>query len=324
MMLFRAIAVFFRVLKFAWNALWTVYQLALGVLLIALIVLFLKVADYFHIADIRSLRNHPPDTTAFIEAARRDLRDSLRHAAERGATLPDTAVRWSWIPLDSIPRTLVELILVAEDAKFYTHEGFDLEQIEYALVSNHQAGRPARGASTITQQVAKNLYLSGDKEMRRKFREAALALLLEEMLGKDRILEVYLNIAQFGRGVFGVREGALHHFGKEPLRLNPEEMLSLACLLPSPGRWSPKRYSSGYALHKRRVMQNYALFKGIKSMADSTAPDWLRGAYDSLGNRMAEQRWKSLRSGPLSPWQDSARADTGSEGATEEGSRRLF
>src|SRR6185295_6881873 len=99
---------------------------------------------------------------------------------------------------------------------------------------------------------------------------------------KDRILEIYLNIAQFGHGVFGVRAAALFHFGKEPAQLTQDEMLSLVCLLPSPERWNPKRMNPGYLTHKMQVLNNYALFKGIKSTSDSAAPDWMKGSYDSL------------------------------------------
>ena len=209
------------------------------------------------------------------------------------------------------------MALVAEDSKFYSHEGFDLEQIEYAMVANHQSGKPMRGASTITQQVAKNLYLTGGREMQRKLREAALTLELEHMLSKDRILEIYLNIAQFGHGVFGVREAALFHFGKEPAQLTQDEMLSLVCLLPSPERWNPKRMSPGYLTHKMQVLNNYALFKGIKSTSDSTAPDWMKGSYDSLSAILTERRWKTLRKNSGVPRLDSGDADSSSGGGEE-------
>ena len=210
--------------------------------------------------------------------------------------------------MDSIPKVLREMVLVAEDSKFYSHEGFDIEQIEYALVSNHQAGHPMRGASTITQQVAKNLYLDGEKEMKRKLREAALVLLLEQYLTKDKIFEIYLNVAQFGPGVFGVREGARFHFGKELSLLSQEEMLDLVCLLPSPKRWDPKRSNPVYLSHRLRVLQNYALFRGIRSTADTSAPEWMRGVYDSLSNVLVEQRWKKLRSNSGVPLNDSGHA----------------
>jgi monofunctional biosynthetic peptidoglycan transglycosylase len=275
-----------RVLKIALMTVWAFYQLALGVLLILFLWGALQVWQYFHIGDIRALRTRPPETTAFIEAERLDIR------RER----PEAEIRWTWVPLDSIPRQIRELALVAEDSKFYSHQGFDLEQIEYALVANHQAGRKTRGASTITQQVAKNLYLSGDKEMSRKAREAALSLLLEHYLPKDRILEVYLNIAQFAPGVFGVREGARHHFGRDVRELTQDQMLGLVALLPSPEKWSPRRPTGAYLAHKRRVARNHGLFRGIQSVA--AADSGGTGAYDSLGSLLSEENWRTLRSGP--------------------------
>ena len=289
-----------RVLKYAWLTVWTLYQIALGAVLVGIVWVLFQAAAYFHILDIRDLRNHSPQTTAFIENNRRVMKQDFERAQLKGAKVPpDTSIHWSWIPLDSIPKTFVDLVLVEEDSKFYSHEGFDFEQIEYSLVANHQAGRAARGASTITQQVAKNLYLSGDKEMQRKLREAAISLLLENILEKDRILEIYLNIAQFGHGIFGIREAARFHFGVEPEDLTQDQMLSLVCLLPAPEHWNPKRPSTSYLSHKQQVLRNYALFRGIRSIADSTSPTWMHDVYDSLGNLLAEQRWKKLRKGPL-------------------------
>ena len=288
-----------RGVALAFKTLWAVYQLALGIFLVVLLCLFLQVWNYLHIGDIRALRKRPPETTAFIEAAR--------------AADPSLEIRRAWIPLDSIPAPLKRLVIVAEDAKFYSHQGFDLEQIEYALVANHQAGRKMRGASTITQQTAKNLYLGGEKELSRKVREAALALLLEEFLSKDRILEIYLNIAQFGPGVYGVREGARYHFGKDVRALTQDEMLSLVCLLPSPVRWNPRRPTGAYLSHKNRVARNYGLLRSIEATPDSLDA---AAAFDSLGSLLSDEEWRKLRSGPYIERDDgdSANGDGGDGG----------
>jgi monofunctional biosynthetic peptidoglycan transglycosylase len=278
-----------KTLKIVGLTLWGLYQLALGALLVLLLWGGLQVWNYFHIGDIRDLRENPPETTAFIEAEKLEM--------ERAR--PGQPLKWTWIPLDSIPRPVRDLALVAEDSKFYSHQGFDLEQIEYALVANHQAGRKTRGASTITQQVAKNLYLGGEKEMSRKAREAALSLLLEHYLEKDRILELYLNIAQFAPGVFGVREGARHHFGRELQDLSQEQRIALICLLPSPEKWNPKRPTGAYLSHRRRVMRNYGLFRGIQAVSDPSDVAGT-GAYDSLGSLLSNENWRTLRSGPES------------------------
>jgi len=289
----KALRIAGKTLKILWLAIWGLYQLALGALLVLLLWGGLQVWNYFHIGDIRDLRENPPETTAFIEAERADL--------ERSGGSTD--IKWTWIPLDSIPRPVKELALVAEDSKFYSHQGFDLEQIEYALVANHQAGRKTRGASTITQQVAKNLYLGGEKEMSRKAREAALSLLLEHYLEKDRILELYLNIAQFAPGVFGVREGARHHFGRDVRALSQDQMVALICLLPSPEKWNPKRPTGAYLSHRRRVLRNYGLFRGFQAVSDPTDVAGT-GAYDSLGSLLSDENWRTLRSGPQSAGDD--------------------
>jgi monofunctional biosynthetic peptidoglycan transglycosylase len=285
-----------RWLKTISKALWGAYQIALGALLIAIIAIFAQVWFYFHLGDIRALRTKPPETTAFIES------EKLEH--------PDLRIRWTWVPLSSIPRPLRRMALVAEDAKFYSHDGFDWEQMEYAMVANRQRGRPFRGASTITQQTAKNLYLSGERAYTRKLREAALTLLLEHYLPKDRILEVYLNVAQFGPGVFGVAEGARYHFGKSVRNLTQEEMLSLVALLPSPDHWDPNRPSRAYLAHRRRVARNYGILRNIVADTDSAGA----AALDSLNSLLTEERWGPLRSGP-EPGEEEMDSSAGSDSA---------
>lgn len=280
-----------------WLIVWTGYQLVLGAILVGLVYGVCKFGEYFYVWEIRQLARENPRTTAFIEAERARLADSLKAF---GRPVPDTLVRWSWIPLDSIPRILKEAALIAEDAKFYEHQGFDLEQIEYALVANHQAGKKARGASTITQQVAKNLFLSRDKEMSRKLREAAITLELEHFVPKERILETYLNVAQFGEGVFGVREGARYWMRKEPVDLTPEEAINLVCLLPSPTKWNPRKPNAAFLQHKRLVVRNYATYRGLlRSEMETPLADARDTALARLADQLSEERWKTLRTRPL-------------------------
>jgi monofunctional biosynthetic peptidoglycan transglycosylase len=255
-----------------------------------------KVGEYFSVWDIRELLHDNPKTTAFIDSERTRLGDSLRVAG--APVVPDSLIHWSWVPLDSIPKVVQEAALIAEDAKFYEHQGFDLEQIEYALVANHQAGKKARGASTITQQVAKNLYLSKDKEMSRKLREAVITLVMEHFLTKDRILEVYLNVAQFDEGVFGIREASRRMLKKEPKDLTQDEAINLICLLPSPTKWNFKKPNNAFAQHKRLVLKNFAMYKGLKMNADSTAPGWQDSIFTHLAEQLSDERWKGLRTRP--------------------------
>ncbi len=296
----------FWTLRMIWLIIWTLYQIALGAVLVGLVWGGFKVGEYFSLWEIRKLEHTNPPTTTFIEAQRNRLADSL--IAKGFKPRPDTLIAWTWIPFDSIPKIVREVALVAEDAKFYEHEGFDLEQIEYALVANHQAGKAARGASTITQQVAKNLFLSKDKELSRKLREAVITLEMEHILTKDRILELYLNVAQFDDNVFGIREASRHYLKKELRQLSPDEVINLICLLPSPSKWNFKKPNNAYLQHKRLVFRNYVMYKGIKQMTDTTLVNWQDTVYIRLSNQLAEERWKGLRTGPYQDLGDSAEA----------------
>lgn len=307
------------VLKTTWLTVWTLYQIVLGVILVMSAWAVIKVGDYYKLWDIRDLRTGNPASTAFIDSEKDRILDSVRAA---GARPPDTLIQWTWIPLDSIPKQVQELALVAEDAKFYDHQGFDLEEIEYAMVSNHQAGKKFRGASTITQQVAKNLYLSKEREMSRKLREAVITVELEHFLSKDRILELYLNVAQFDARVFGIRAAAKHYFNKSPAQLSQEETVSLISLLPNPVKWSLafRKPNAGYLQHKRLVMKNYAMLKGIRQ--DNDTATGLQAVFSDLAEELSDEKWKSLRSSrPVSDQSGDtsgdSRRDTASDGGSE-------
>ena len=138
----------------------------------------------------------------------------------------------------AITPALRRAVLAAEDDRFYLHFGFDLEEIGDAIERAQRGGR-LRGASTITQQVAKNLFLWEGRSFVRKGYEAYLTLVLEICVPKDRILDLYLNLAEWGDGVFGAEAGARRHFGKSAATLSREEAARLAAILPSPLRWSP-------------------------------------------------------------------------------------
>jgi hypothetical protein len=139
-----------------------------------------------------------------------------------------------FIALQEVPPLFVRTLLLAEDAGFYGHRGIDLRELPSALVTNWSRGGAARGASTITQQLAKNLFLSRDKEVGRKLQELAITFLLESALGKDRILEIYLNIIEWGPELRGLRPAARHYFGCEPQALTPAQMAFLVAIIPGP------------------------------------------------------------------------------------------
>lgn len=144
----------------------------------------------------------------------------------------------SWVDIGSISKAAVGAIVVSEDWAFYHHAGYDPNQIRLAIKEKLQEGRALRGASTITQQVARNVFLTQDRNYLRKMRELALAVRMEEVLGKRRILEVYLNIAELGEGIYGIGPAARFYFKKPPSQLTAKEGAFLAMLLPSPKRYS--------------------------------------------------------------------------------------
>ncbi len=143
----------------------------------------------------------------------------------------------NYIPFDSIPPLLVRALLIAEDANFYGHKGIDLEAIPVAFSLNLKRGGPLRGASTITQQLVKNLVLSKERTIRRKLQEVSLALLFDSTLPKRRILEIYLNVIEWGPGIYGLGAASQHYFKKTPGELTPREMAFLVTLIPGPIRY---------------------------------------------------------------------------------------
>lgn len=146
-----------------------------------------------------------------------------------------------WIPFERISPHLKNAVIVAEDGRFWEHQGIDWDEFEAAMRRNWEKRRLFYGASTITQQLAKNLYLSPSKNPVRKAKEFMIAREMEERLGKRRILELYLNVAEWGQGIYGAQAASLHYFGKPASDLSPQEAATLAALLPSPARYSKAR-----------------------------------------------------------------------------------
>jgi penicillin-binding protein 1A len=142
-----------------------------------------------------------------------------------------------FVPLDDVPPLFVRTLLLGEDANFFGHRGLDFAELPSAIATNLARGTFARGASTITQQLAKNLFLSREKKLGRKLAEAALALLLDATLGKHRVLEIYVNVIEWGPGLYGLRPAARHYFGREPAALTPKQMAFLVAMIPGPVKY---------------------------------------------------------------------------------------
>ena len=154
---------------------------------------------------------------------------------------PGTKIRHDWVPYNRISEHLKRAVVAAEDAKFLDHEGFDWDAIQKAILKNEERGRVVAGASTITQQLSKNLFLSGSRSWLRKAQEAAITWMMERTLSKRRILEIYLNVAEWGEGVFGAEAAARYHFGVPASALTPEQGAYLAAILPSPRKYDRGR-----------------------------------------------------------------------------------
>jgi monofunctional biosynthetic peptidoglycan transglycosylase len=175
-------------------------------------------------AHVAWYRWNPPGETAFM---------AQRMEAAR-AKDPNARLRYQWVPYSRISVHLKRAMIAAEDAKFVDHEGFDWDGIEKALEKNRKRGRVVAGGSTITQQLAKNLFLSPTKSYWRKGQEAIVTVLLEAMLPKQRILELYLNVIEWGNGVFGAEAAARRYFGISAAALDAAQAARLAAMTPSP------------------------------------------------------------------------------------------
>jgi monofunctional biosynthetic peptidoglycan transglycosylase len=193
--------------------------------------------------DVAALAATDPPTTAFIE----------RYRAERRREGVSDSVAWSWLSYDRISAHFKRAVLVAEDIDFFSHRGFAVGEIHHALREALAAREAPRGASTISQQLAKNMWLSPSRDPLRKAKEAILTWQLERRLPKRRILELYLNVAELGPGIYGAEAAAQRYFGKSAAALGPREAAELASSLPRPASWHPGSASRGYRDQVERI-----------------------------------------------------------------------
>jgi monofunctional glycosyltransferase len=180
-------------------------------------------------------RTHHPESTALMRERLSDLRKKR----------PNAQLQWKWISYDQISPHLKKAVITSEDARFLQHHGFDWDGIQEAYEKNLQRKRWTSGGSTITQQLAKNLFLTEKRTLWRKAQEALIALMLEGLWSKARILEVYLNVVEWGEGVFGAEAAAQHYFHTSASSLTPLQSAHLAVLLPNPRSYG-RNISSDY------------------------------------------------------------------------------
>jgi monofunctional glycosyltransferase len=180
-------------------------------------------------SEIRKFKNVNPHLTALMEQRAKEAKQKKKIFN----------LRQQWVSLSAISDNLKRAVIVAEDGTFYQHEGIDWFEMKESLKKDISKGKFARGASTITQQLAKNLFLSTSKDPVRKLKEVIIAVMLEDELSKSRILELYLNIIEWGDGLFGVEAASEKYFGKAASELTREDAARLAAVIPSPLRNTP-------------------------------------------------------------------------------------
>ncbi|MDE2090126.1 MAG: monofunctional biosynthetic peptidoglycan transglycosylase [Gammaproteobacteria bacterium] len=184
--------------------------------------------------------DHNPGMTAFMERGLERLREKNPHAK----------LQQQWVPYNRISLNLKAAVVTSEDARFMSNYGFDWDGILNAAAKDLKEDRLVAGGSTISQQLAKNLFLSSDRNFLRKGEEAIITVMLEAVLGKRRILEIYLNVIQWGRGVYGAEAAARHYFHTSAARLSVSQSAALAAMIPDPEWYENHRYGRGY---RRRV-----------------------------------------------------------------------
>ena len=194
---------------------------------------------------IRALALSPPGQTAVM----REREAQARARGRRPRRLQ------TWVPLAKVSRPLIQAVLATEDQKFFGHEGVDWQALRESAETNVREGRSARGGSTITQQLAKNLFFTTEKSLVRKARELIVARWLEEDLSKNRILTLYLNVIEWGDGLYGCEAAARAYFGKACGELSVEEAAGLAGIIPSPRRLNPQASPARYERAKRRALR---------------------------------------------------------------------
>lgn len=215
-------------------------RLILKTLLIVFLVVF--AVQLWFLVQVGWWAYFNPSSTAFMEAGR-------AHLQERK---PDAELHHRWVPYERISIHLKRAVVAAEDSRFLTHQGFDWEGIETAVEKNIRRGRIVAGGSTISQQLAKNLFLSASRNPLRKLQEAAITVMLEQLWSKRRILEVYLNVIEWGNGIYGAEAAARHYYGIPAAQLGPAQAAHLAAMIPNPRYYETHRAARG--LLKRQTI----------------------------------------------------------------------
>lgn len=219
--------------------------------LLAILAGAIDIGRFFVYPNIDDLKEIRPLPTAFMEYRQEEWAEQNR----------EKELRHTWVPISQISPNVIKAVLIGEDDKFWNHDGFDVEGMEQALERSLKKGSVA-GGSTISQQLAKNLYLSPSKNPVRKVKEAILTWRIESTLSKRRILEIYLNVAEWGDGIFGIEAAARHYYHKSARNLTGREAARLAAVLPNPIRYDPKG-DQKYVKNRARIIYKIMKRRGI-------------------------------------------------------------
>lgn len=219
--------------------------------LVLLVIGIMLAYQLWLLAHVLWWRDHNPSRSAFMETRLAIMQESDA----------DAELHHKWVPYEKISPHLKRAVMAAEDSKFLQHEGFDWEGIQAAWEKNRQKGKVVAGGSTISQQLAKNLFLSGKRTPWRKAEEAIITVMLENTMSKRRIFEIYLNVIEWGDGVFGAEAAARHYYGTSARNLGPAQAARLAAMVPSPRFYDKNRNARGLqrktAIIQRRMNQVY-------------------------------------------------------------------
>jgi len=221
-------------------------------IVLSFFLILLPVASLLMMPDVSKLKKENPKKTALMEYREKKLRAKGRKFR----------MDQRWVPFSKISPYLIKAVLIAEDDKFWSHEGFDYEAIQKAIEKDLKAKQFKFGGSTITQQLARNLFLSPEKSLLRKISEAVITWRMEKVLSKKRILELYFNVAEWGEGIFGVEAASRHYFGKPSSELSAEEAARLAAVLPNPRRYDPAG-DQRYVMNRSNVIYSIMIRRGI-------------------------------------------------------------
>ncbi|MBN2869839.1 MAG: monofunctional biosynthetic peptidoglycan transglycosylase [Campylobacterales bacterium] len=211
----------------------------------------IDIGRYFIYPDISDLKEMRPVPTAFMEYRQNEWAEENR----------EKMIRHQWVSFSQISPNVVKAVLIAEDDGFWNHDGFDITGMEQALERSLKKGTVA-GGSTISQQLSKNLYLSPSKNPVRKIKEAVITWRIENTLSKRRILEIYLNVAEWGDGIFGIEAAARHYYGKSAKKLSGREAARLAAVLPNPIKYNPTG-SQKYVKNRARIIYKIMQRRGV-------------------------------------------------------------